>query len=388
MLLFVLLAALGGIASIFFPSSLGGRLVGSSVIIGVACALFIPALPKRDGADVLLLGRVWLFTIALIALGGLVLVWDRFDGLYAIAEEVIVLSQVILAMGFFAAALPLKTLERPVGAFRGVAKTSLAITCASTVLIIGALFFSLIRGGNGPLPNENLFGEWFILTFAGIVGIASASGGVGSVSPWRKVLPALGIIAAVASAAAWQVIVFELNTASNFDDGLALPFLLTGLAIGIALYSISGVIALGVVEKRLIPVIAFFSVALGVLGFLLTKRPPYEWVHAARCERIIAAVWVVEACLTLTVIILWQLGRRSVRPWTITGAEITCPRCGKRSHFATGQSPCKTCGFIVLVAFNDVCCAKCKHDVRGLEPGHPCPECGQEVERSSARYLP
>lgn len=385
MLGFLTVAGLLGVASVFSPTDFGGRMVGSSCVVALACALFLPVLPRREGYALLLSGKVWMVVVVLIALGGLALIWNDTIG-RPMREETIAMSQVLLALGMFAAITPLKVLEHSVGKFRPVCKASLLITGGVTGLCIGALLFSNFAGGFSGNRIGELFSEWLVLVVGGIAGVACAAGWIGRRQGTRGIVPIVGIVVIIACIASWQEVIFHSWAGGVPPLGLKYALLLTGLSVAIAIHSIAVPMPLGRIERRLIPYIAIGAALMGVLAFLLA-RDVDDWNVNFYYGRILAAVGIVEACLVLTLGVLWQLGRRAVRPWTVSGAEVTCPRCGKRSNFAIGESPCSTCGFRVLIAFRDVCCAKCKHDVRTLEPGHPCPECGHEVERSSERYL-
>ncbi len=385
MLCFLILAALGGVASVFFPTDMGGRLIGSSCVVAVGSALFLPVLPRRDGYQLLLTGRVWLGVVSLIALGGLVLIWNDVVG-RPVREETVGVSQAILVLAMIASITPLVLFERSIVKFRGVCKASLIITGSATGLCIGAILLSNISGGLSGNRLAEVFLEWLVVVVGGIAGVSCATGWIARKGGWHGIIPLVGIAATLASIAFWQNPIFKSTSGVVPPDELSNAFLLTGLAVGIAIHSIAVPMQLGRIERRLIPSIALCAVLMGVIASLVA-RPDYDTGDGFYLARVLVALTIVEGCLVLTLIVLWQLGRRAVRPFTISGAEVTCPRCGKRSTFAPGESPCSTCGFRVLIAFRDICCAKCKHDVRTLEPGHPCPECGHEVERSIERYF-
>ena len=387
MLCFLILAAVGGVGSLFIPTSFGVRMVFTSAIIAVASALFIPVLPKREGYAVLLSGRVWMTIVTLIALGGIALAWNDLIG-RPFDEEVIIISQTLLFLGMFAAIIPLKLLEHSAVRLRSVALGSVLFTGGSTLVIIGALFSSNLSGGISSNFRGNLFGEWAVLVLGGIAAAACFAGWVAGAKGLRGILPIAGIVATVICAAFWQPIVLDATINQAVPAAFSYPLLSTGISVGLALYSLGTALALGRIERRLLPVIALLAMVMGGIASAMTTAPKTtQWLSIDQLGRMLAAVSIVEGCLALAVVVLWQLGRRASRPWVITGAEITCPRCGKRSTFETGESPCKTCGFRVLIAFRDANCARCQHDVRTLEMGHPCPECGLDVERSCESYL-
>ncbi|MSR69931.1 MAG: hypothetical protein EXS17_06250 [Phycisphaerales bacterium] len=379
MLCFLLLAALGGITSVFIPTEFAPPIIETSAMIALVSALFVPVLPRREGYTVLLSGKVWMTVVLLIALGWIVIIWDRVLA-NLINVESIVVSQSILLLGMIVALIPLKLLEHSQVKFRTVAKASLLITGGTSVLMIGAL---LVRGG----ISNNLFGEWTVLILGGLAAVSCATGWVARRAGSSGILPLFGIVVTVICVGFWQPVIFEPQTGNVPLWIFGYALLLTGIAVGIAIHSIAKPLPLGRIERRLIPAITIAAMFMGLLSFMMARRTEFGWVNDLHVDRLLVALAIVEGCLILTVIALWQLGRRSVRPWTVCGAELACPRCGKRAIFATGESPCSTCGFVVLIAFRDVCCAKCKHDVRTLEPTHPCPECGHEVERSSERYF-
>ncbi len=383
-MLLCLFAAAGlGIVSVFSQSAFGGRSISTSIVIAIACALSIGALPRRDGQSVLISGRVWITVVALEALASLLLIWDRvlFGVLTAVTETILV-SQGILVLGMICAIIPLKLLENSPGKFRKVELGSLGVTGVTTLLTIGAMNVAAIRGNTASTLVAQLFFDWFVLVVGGVVGAACAAGWVGGISAFHKALAILGMVFAVASALLWQVPVF--SDWQQPAPWLVAPALLTaGLALGAAAYSIGSLIVLGSIERRLVPIISILAVVIGALGALLTNAAELSPVTLQRIGRVLTALSIVEGCLALTVIVLWRLGRKSSQPWNIAGAEVACPRCGKRSHFTTGESPCGNCGLRVLIGFRDVTCARCKHDVRGLEVGHACPECGLAVEQSA-----
>ena len=388
MLFMLFIACSTAITSIFasFQNDLGSRLVGSSVLLAVGCAALLPMMPKSDTQRLLLTGLVWIGVVAFEVVAGLFLIWsDLLSGASWFRSEIVSCAMLVAFVGYSAAFVPMRQLERASGP---VLKLSRFATVLIGLLTIG-IALALLTAGIGPNQmqlTEKLMGSWFTLLCGSIVLSCCAFGLIAGSPRWRKVLAIIGVLATSIGVACWMYQVLS-DFRPEPTSALRWALVSSGIAAGIGILSIGQALPLGPVEYRLLPGITLLTTLAGWLaGSLATKNLDGQFSELT--GRLLAATLVLDGCLALTVVIFFVIGRRGAhKDWIVTGASLTCPRCGKRSNFAIGEHPCSRCGFHVLVAFRDEKCARCHHDVRHLPTGSPCPECGLAIENSAANYL-
>jgi len=388
MLFMLFIACSTAITSIFasFQNDLGSRLVGSSVLLAVGCAALLPMMPKSDTQRLLLTGLVWIGVVAFEVVAGLFLIWsDLLSGASWFRSEIVSCAMLVAFVGYSAAFVPMRQLERASGPLLRISRFATVLIGLLTIGIALALLTAGI-GQTAQSLTEKLMGSWFTLLCGSIVLSCCAFGLIGGSPRWRKVLAIIGVVATSIGVACWM---YQVLSDFRPQDTSALRWGLfsSGIAAGIGILSIGQAQPLGPVEYRLLPGITLLTTLAGWLaGSLATKNLDGQFSELT--GRLLAATLVLDGCLALTVVIFFVIGRRGAhKDWIVTGASLTCPRCGKRSNFAIGEHPCSRCGFHVLVAFRDEKCARCHHDVRHLPTGSPCPECGLAIENSAANYL-
>ncbi len=388
MLFMLFIACSTAITSIFasFQNDLGSRLVGSSVLLAVGCAALLPMMPKSDTQRLLLTGLVWIGVVAFEVVAGLFLIWsDLLSGASWFRSEIVSCAMLVAFVGYSAAFVPMRQLECASGPLLRISRFATVLIGLLTIGIALALLTAGI-GQTAQSLTEKLMGSWFTLLCGSIVLSCCAFGLIGGSPRWRKVLAIIGVVATSIGVACWM---YQVLSDFRPQDTSALRWGLfsSGIAAGIGILSIGQALPLGPVEYRLLPGITLLTTLAGWLaGSLATKNLDGQFSELT--GRLLAATLVLDGCLALTVVIFFVIGRRGAhKDWIVTGASLTCPRCGKRSNFAIGEHPCSRCGFHVLVAFRDEKCARCHHDVRHLPTGSPCPECGLAIENSAANYL-
>lgn len=368
-----------------FKNDFGGRLVGSSVLLAVGCAVLLPITPKENTQRLSLSGRAWIGVVAFQVLAGLFLIWeDLIGGASWIRNGTVSCAMFVVFAGMCAAIAPMQQLQHRDGKLLNISKMA---TWLIGLLTIGIALALLTTGykSSSIILLEKLMGSWFTLICSTIVLSCCACGLIRGTPRWRKALAIIGLTATSCGVSCWMFYVL-----SNFDSSISnllwTALVSSGIAAGIGILSIGLALPVGRVESRLLPWIALLTAVAGWLAGNMAQRE--SSLSLGLTERLLAATLVLDGCLGLTVIIFYVIGRRgATKDWMITGAILTCPRCGKKAVFSTGENPCIRCGFHVLIAFRDEKCSRCKHDVRHLPNGNPCPECGLAVESSAANYL-
>lgn len=371
------------VATILFSidSNVAGPCIASSFMIAVACAAMLPMMPRRDEFRFRISGIVWIVAMSTDALLGIFLIWEDFLSLRVSDFECTAAAMFILFAGTCVVIVPLRHMEATNGPVRRVAMfSSIAIGLVTLSMVAVMLVNSVTRIGS--LQVDEGIGYWAALMGASVTIGAASCGLIPGVATWRRVISWIGIVAAVLVAGGWMQII-RANPPMT-DPIYSWEFLGAGVCGGVAIYSVGRVLQLGRLEGALIPYIAFLTVVSGVLASrAVVIQNADSWV-----ARSLFATLLIEGCLALTVIILYRIGRKAtLRDWQISGAEVACPRCGKRGHFGIGEHACKECSCRILLAFRDTKCPKCHHDVQQLQPGRPCPECGVQPERSAGNYF-
>ena len=355
------------------------RFIGTSASIAAACALALPALPKSDSHAIRWTGTVWLGMLVAEVVIILTTIWT--DGnCFGFGEPV--MATAFLLPGTYAFCFtPLRHLGKTPDPFTLTARLAVFAFAGSTLTIL-AVWFAQGTGSRGYL----LFPTWWVLMAWTVIAAACLV----SYSPpklfMRRAIGTVGIAATTLTAA---IGITMIHSAPSFDEKSMLfaAGLTGGLAGACAVLGLVDVLNLSRLQRGLALALAAGAACTGgVAAWMATvddPGSPQDW-----SMRIFAACLIADGCLGLTLAILFRLGRKAAsREWAIDGADIYCPRCGKRSHFTTGIHPCPTCAFQVLVAFRDERCAKCRHELCALAPGHPCPECGTVPEHSATHYL-
>lgn len=387
MLAALFLACAAAIISIFvsIDNDLAARFIGSSVLIAVGCALVLPVMPREDAHRISLSGTVWIIVVAVEVLTALLSMWADLLRGRLVSGESFALAMFILFFGFFAAVIPIRQLERTPGPLHRISLLATGLLGVVTTGIVATLLFTGFSSLS-PTLTEKLLGSWFALIGGSIVLSCCACGLIRSAPLWRRILAILGIAVTALAVICWMRLILT-NFGSNMIEDVALlpwAFMASGIAVGIALLLIGKALPLGRIESRIIPWITLITIAVGWLAADVSAQK----IKDALTWRLLAATCILDACMGLTTIILYRTGRRNAaKQWSISGADLTCPRCGKKSTFSVGEHPCTHCGFQVLIAFRDIQCARCRHDVRHLPTGSPCPECGLAIENSAANYL-
>ena len=95
--------------------------------------------------------------------------------------------------------------------------------------------------------------------------------------------------------------------------------------------------------------------------------------------RIAGAAGVLDACGSLTLVILARLKRvQKIEQMETSDKEIelVCPRCTKRQVVNAGDSKCQECGLKFRIEIEEAVCTKCGYLLWQLTERR-CPECGQ-----------
>jgi hypothetical protein len=95
--------------------------------------------------------------------------------------------------------------------------------------------------------------------------------------------------------------------------------------------------------------------------------------------RMLGAAGVLDACGSLTLVILARLKRvQKIEQLQTTEREIelVCPRCTKRQVVNAGDSKCCECGLKFCIEIEEPRCARCGYLLWQLTERR-CPECGQ-----------
>jgi len=364
-------------------------LVGTSMVIAVACALLLPVIPRGETQPIFLSGKVWIGVIAVVSLCALVLIWGNYLSIGFTMNQSIAFTVLIVLVEFGLVILPLKQLERAPSAITPVALLTTTLL-AITVVCFSVSFLALGWSRASPGLIEQLLGAWLTATCASIALSCCAYGLLRGARLWRRIVAIVGATATVVAVGCWLQLIFSPISTPFATYILSWAFMLSSIAAASAILSSGNALALGKIESRLVPWIAVLTIVVGWLAAHVTSnsnsQTTLEWD-----TRLLNASAILGACLGLTVILLHRTSQRSAtKSWKVVGAEVNCPRCGKKSTFSSGRNPCRSCGFEVLLAFRDAKCARCHYDVRVVradDPAPACPECGLAIERSADNYL-
>lgn len=117
--------------------------------------------------------------------------------------------------------------------------------------------------------------------------------------------------------------------------------------------------------------------AIGGVAFLVAAAIWFD-IDDDFYYRLLGALGVVDACGTLTLLILAklrQVGKAAALETTPARLELCCPRCAARQTLDAGKVACGTCGLKITIEIEEPRCAKCGYLLWQL-PDRRCPECG------------
>lgn len=175
------------------------------------------------------------------------------------------------------------------------------------------------------------------------------------------------------------------------------------LGLSTALIAIWADVEEGGAFARFTLIVAVFAGSLSHTGLLGFARdvPPNTWIvrGTAGCIWIVAAILsnaifiddltdfrarlagaagVLDACGSLTLVILARLARvRKVEQLQTSSKELelVCPRCAERQVVRAGDSECRECGLKFRIEVEEPRCARCGYLLWQLTERR-CPECG------------
>ncbi len=380
----LLVACASAMVSIFswVGSDLPARFTGTTSLIAVACAIVLPVLPRDETYRFTLSGLVWIGIVGYQTTIGMILIWAELFPSSIVCEEALGFAIGVLPFSFATILIPLKQIERSKGSHHRASVVAVSILGLITVVIEAALLANGFVTGSFQDLGEIML-VWMILMGGGIVGSACAAGLFGTLRLWRRCAAIAGLLFTVVAVGYWIAAIY--SNVAPIPHIISYAFVASGFAVALGVITIGGVLPLGRAERRLAPVLAALTAIVGLIAADFAKNGAVDpWTR-----QLLSATVILDFCVGLAIVILYRIGRKSAgRLWSISGADLACPRCGKRSTFATGEHPCPQCGFHVLIAFRDERCARCKHDVRHLPSGNPCPECGLAVENTASSYTP
>jgi len=358
-----------------------GQGVGTCAIIIVGCGLLLPTLPRSDEIALTPVGIASAMAIAVLSALGMTLIWVPTNFL---REDGVVALMFLIGMTFPALLVPLRHVASPHAKTRRLAWGTLLLIGGSAcgpAVVVGAAALQW----TSRTSLDRSMGMWIVLTGSACGLAACACGVAPSRSRFVRIPCALGLVLVCAAALQWTLIVLQDRFNDAWELQLALPLLFA--AGSLAVLGAATALPLGIVERRLIPAIIALLLVAGGLSFWAADGQSHVSSNFLP-ERLLTADLMIAVCLAIAVGVIYRVGaKRSSKSATIESTEVLCPRCGKRSRFASGSDSCKHCGLRVLIAFNDVRCPRCRHDVSHLEGNSTCPECGTLVDRSAVRYL-
>ncbi len=368
------LAALGGaLAALFTHGDTIGRVIGSGMLVSLACALMLPiarASEKRVSRAAALVGTV--FVVAELA-GFLALVWEvptkflgwgfanRFWGMMVVNLFGGVGISSMVRLGGSAE-------NRPAGVVGTVGAT------AGWVLGVVSVWYT-----DRPFQDDVLTGTAWIVGFCGMVsGICLVRTKERVDVGWRWI----GVATLVVGGFLLQRELSLLGAVGR--DWLVLGVTLLSIGTVITLHVVFAAMPLRTGQRWLrgATLLVAIGAALALDGMILLEN----FVLASRdvrdiVTRLAGAGGIVTCCGTLAILVLGRMNWRVDRPAPLTEMEtitLHCPACQKKQEIGVGGAACVQCGLRMMVELVEPRCGECDYSLLG-QRYERCPECGEAV---------
>lgn len=356
------------------------KAVGTCVVIIVGCGVILPTLPRTDDVALTPVGIAVMVVVAVLAGLGLLLIWVPRNML---REDAVGALMFLTALTTPALLVPLRHAGSPHPRTRRMAWGALLLIGGAALGPAVAVAATALQWTSRVALDREM-GMWVVLTGSACALAACACGMTPSRSRALRIACGCGVVLVCAAALQWTLIVLQDRFNEPWEMQVALPLMFA--AGSFAVLGATAALPLGIVERRLVPAIIALLLVAGGLSFWAADGQS----HASRSflpERLLTADLMIALCLAIAVGVLYRAGAKRIsKSALIESTEVLCPRCGKRSQFASGRDSCKHCGLRILIAFNDVRCPNCQQDVSHLGGNPTCPECGTMVDRSAAHY--
>ncbi len=366
-------AAVGGaLASLFLRGDTIGRVIGTGVLISVACAMMLPIarlVEKPDGRSA---GLVGIGFIVAELMASLALVWDipRKLGGWRITDRV--------AMGMFASAL---------GGIAIASMLRLAGRRENRAAGIWGTFFATVGWGIGMAgafvgrapQSDRLFGTALNV---GLCGLVSAVCLLGRTFPGAGIIRWIGI--ASIAIGGW-LLERELLTHGGHGRGsfvASVYFLTIGAAVATRVLLDS--IQLREGQSWLRPGAFWGAVVTGLFVDVLMTMDTYRVGSRTTTElltRVSGASGILTCCGMLAMLVLSRMNKRVERPAVLSelrSLEVICPGCAQKQVIDVGGAVCEKCGLRMRVEIAEPRCSRCDYLLFG-QRYERCPECGDPV---------
>ncbi len=374
------LAAVGGVIGVLFGrGDLGGKVVGTAILAGVAAGLCLP-LAKMTANDT----TRWagLFGIAAVIIEFLLILtliwemWDIFSHVYDL-EEPVAITAGCWAISAMAVVICLWLMRLPAGRVAGL--VGLAWTAVGTVIWLVPAWRDF---GSYSVENQWWetagamlgFGLLLLLNMAGI----GEPPTTGRRYAWRWV----GVAATLLGLAVALVIIWGdmLDDETWVYPATVAAFLAhANLLLHIPARGGMWWVRLG------------SSLAMLLTMVLVATLVYFEGriVDDDMVGRMTGAAAVLAACGTLAVLIHHQMNRSMKKQADSAAAlgtdfgkvPMTCPHCQTTLHVPAGDSRCGHCGLHIHIQLREPRCPECDY-LLYMFKGSACPECGATLEVS------
>jgi hypothetical protein len=363
--------ALSALAALIAPgTTLAGKLIGSSVILGLACLGLLPVTRGWEQGTWTPFLRAYVGVVpTAAALGVAAIWWETVFGPSLWLEWRLAWLAMLLVAWMVAATLPLRFLNADrVG---GAARIALvAISSAFAWWSLSTL--EVIPSGEGGLRGTVLF-------FAAPVFAALAlpiPAAVGR-SVWRP----LRWVGGATAIGAVGILLVELPWAwtpgqriEHWTLAVALAATAVTIAAGVALESAKGPPWRRWVHRATVG-------TLGLGGALLTITLDATRPVGAEMGTVLVSLGILTLVGLTTSVALDAAGRAAERARgavaALSDVRLACPRCGRSQVLPlAAATACARCGLVIEVTVRQDQCLACGYARTGLSPSTACPECG------------
>jgi ribosomal protein L37E len=387
--------AAGVLAMLVEAGDLVWRVIGTCVVMAVACGLMMPIsgmIDREKSRSAGMMGTAWVIGEFILSL---LLIWEVPSMMFNLHwEEELALTLVLSSIAALLIMGLLKLRHDPNGRVAG--RPGIVVTLVAFLASMAATWLpDLLRNMYGwPAPGYSSYSYhdyqltehlWLtaaaIAIFGGLPVLCLIGYGVGQPRHWRWI----GVDAGIVAGAMWLV---DIWASVGSNPGYVCFCVLTGAASIVAYTNLVLMCPLTPPQNwvRQGAILAAIVTVTLIDSMVVSEKLFHISLWETLIARLQGAAGIVTGCATIALLVLGRINRGvDYEPVAMDAAtvDLHCPRCKRKQSIPIGASSCAACGLRISIRVEEPRCPKCGYLLFQLTSNR-CPECGMMIEAMTA----